>query len=234
MPKVLAVALLIKGQVAANLIQANSVAHAVTGETGTTNMVIAAALALLVAVVILGGVRSIVNASVLAAPVMVIAYLAAGLVILALEPARGAMMAAMIPVIDTLVICTVTGLVVLSSGLWGAQTGADLTVTAFTQAIGGLGRVLILACLVLFAFTTIINWAHFSERCFQFLGGRNLVAYRVVFALITFAGPFLPVALVWSLGDALIGLILAVHLLPLTMIVFQRRAELLAALEAER
>ena len=137
------------------------------------------------------------------------------------DPARCAFLAAAVPVADTLVVCTTTGLVVLTAGKWMDTTGAYLTVTSFSHYLGGGGRVLVTACLVIFAFTTIINWAHFSERCFQHLGGTDVGRFRLFFAGVTFVGPFLPLRPLWSLGDLLIGLMLIVHLLPLTYIVIR-------------
>jgi AGCS family alanine or glycine:cation symporter len=76
--------------------------------------------------------------------------------------------------------------------------------------------------LVVFAFTTIVSWAHFAERCFEYLGGRNLFGYRVAFCGVTFLGPFFPVATVWALGDVLVGLTIIFHLVPLAYITFRQ------------
>ncbi|MBF0369526.1 MAG: sodium:alanine symporter family protein [Magnetococcales bacterium] len=280
--------ILVKGLVTANLIQSNSVAHAVVGEFGLPKMLVALVLFGLVAVVVVGGLRSILNFSVLLAPWMMGLYLGAGLWILLSDPARtmgalgevwryafqpysaaggllgygvmqamqfgvsrgvfshnsgmgvapflhganrdhparGAMFAALVPMVDTLIVCSVTGLVVLSVGNWHEWTGAYLTVNAFQSALGDGGRGLVVVCLMLFAFTTMINWAYFSERCYEYLGGRNIKGYRWFFAGVTFLGPFFPVAFIWSVGDILIGVILIVHLLPLTMIVIKQLPEL--------
>jgi AGCS family alanine or glycine:cation symporter len=138
------------------------------------------------------------------------------------HPARGAYMAALVPIFDTLLVCTVTGLVVLSSGYWQVSTGAHLTVSAFENALGSTGKTVVLGCLIVFSLTTVISWAHFSERCFEYLGGTNLLRYRALFCGVTFLGPFFPVALVWSIADVLVGLLIIVHLLPLTYIVAKR------------
>ena len=148
------------------------------------------------------------------------------------HPSRSAFMAAAIPVVDTLVICTTTGLVVLTAGKWLDLTGAYLTVTSFADFLGAGGRVLVTACLVTFAYTTIINWAHFAERCFVYLGGTEIGRFRLFFAGATFVGPFLPLRPLWAMGDVLIGLMLICHLLPLTYIVIRHtgvmRIDLLA------
>jgi alanine or glycine:cation symporter, AGCS family len=289
---VFALLLLVKGVVAANLVQSNSVAHAFSASLGVSHLTVAIALSAAVAIVILGGLQSIVRASVLIAPVMLVAYVVAGGVALGTQPAaalkslasifeyafqpyaigaggagyavlrtmqygvsRGvfshasgigvapflhaandgrpshsAHIAALVPVVDTLLICTVTGLVILTYGDHQHLTGAHLTVSSFERALGGTGRVLIIACLVLFAFTTIVNWAHFGERCFEYLGGRQLITFRLTFVGVTFLGPFFPVVTVWWLGDLLIGLLLFVHLVPLLYLTVRHLPSMLAEL----
>ena len=289
---ILAGLILFHGLVSANLIQANSVSHAVTNQLDFSEVMVALLLFAAVATVVVGGVRSIVDFSVLSAPWMVLAYVVGGLFILlshpldtldsirwtvqaafhpyaigggvagysvmqALQfgvsrgvfshfsgmgvapffhsanddhPARGAYLAALVPLVDGLVVCSITGLVILSLGDWERLTGAYLTAISFQIGLGGVGQVLIFICLGMFAFTTIISWAHFSERCFEYLGGRNLIAYRWFFASVTFCGPFLPVGFIWSLADVVIGLMLIVHLLPLTYIVLKTLPTLLKEL----
>ena len=114
-----------------------------------------------------------------------------------------------------------------STGSWQSWTSAHLTVSAFEAGLGPAGKYIVSFCLVTFAFTIIVNWAYFSERCFQYLGGRNVLAYRWVFTAFTLLGPFFPVALVWSLGDVLIGLLVLIHLLPLIYAVLKDRAAMM-------
>jgi AGCS family alanine or glycine:cation symporter len=147
------------------------------------------------------------------------------------DPARGAFMAAAVPVFDTLVICTITGLVILSQGYWPWWTSAHLTVASFEIALGASGKLVVFACLVVFAFTTVTSWSHFAERCFVYLGGRDLLAFRLLVCAIAFCGPFLSVSAVWSLADILMGVLLVVHLLPLAYLVGQRLPELWKDLE---
>lgn len=284
--------ILFHGVVSANLIQANSVAHAVTNELGISSFLVALVLFIAVAMVVVGGIRSILEFSVAVAPWMILIYVIAGLFVLlssplhTLEtvylvfkyawqpyaigggvlgytvlqtiqfgvsrgvfshfsgigvapffhganqdhPARGAYMSAVVPLVDTLLICTITGLVILSFGHWQELTGAYLTVTAFQTGLGDVGRLVVLVCLGMFAFTTIISWAHFSERCYIYLGGDHITAFRWFFALVTFCGPFFPVAFLWSVGDVVIGLMLLVHLFPLTYIVLRKLPSILKEL----
>ena len=289
---ILAGLILFHGLVSANLIQANSVSHAITNQMGFSEIVVALLLFAAVASVVVGGLRSIVDFSVLCAPWMVLIYILGGLAVLVANPmdaldairlvvqsafnpyalgsgvvgysvmqamqfgvsrgvfshfsglgiapffhganddhpSRGAYLAALVPLVDSLVVCSITGLVVLSVGDWGSLTGAYLTATAFQVGLGDAGRILLIVCLALFAFTTIISWAHFSERCFEYLGGRNVKVFRWFFASVTFCGPFFPVAFIWSLADVVIGTMLIVHLIPLTYILLKTLPEFLKEL----
>ncbi len=131
------------------------------------------------------------------------------------HPAKSAMMAALVPAVDTLLVCSTTGLVVLTYGNVESATGAHLTVSSFGRALGEPAMLVVAACLGVFAFTTITSWAHFTERCFLYLGGRNQLAYRSLFCAVTFCGPLLPLGPIWSLADILIGALLVTHSIPL-------------------
>ncbi len=151
------------------------------------------------------------------------------------HPAEGAFMAAVTPVVDTLIICTITGLVVISGGMWSQYTGAYLTAYSFHNALGQVGYLLVTASLIVFAFTTIIGWFFYTEKCYVYLGGKNIEMYRYIFVAVTFIGPFLPIAFVWSLGDILVASLLIVNLIPLTYILIKQlrvtRKDLFAKLD---
>ncbi|MGK5094584.1 amino acid carrier protein [Deltaproteobacteria bacterium TL4] len=287
--------LMVQGFVASNLIQSNSVAHALQDELGISNVVVALGMSGLVAFVILGGMQKIVDVSVTVTPWMVLSYLLGGLFILLSDPmqtartfglifkhaftpysaasgiigysvlqslqfgtSRGifshasgigvapflhssnhfsskgnAYLAAFVPIVDTLIVCSVTGLVVLSVGDWTQINGAYLTSSSFQSFYGETGMVLIMACLVVFAFTTMINWAYYAERCFQYLGGKKILQFRWLFIFVTFCGPFLPVRLIWSTADIIIGLIIMLHVFPLIYLVLHNRKAILAELGNE-
>ncbi|MDH5670683.1 MAG: amino acid carrier protein [Myxococcales bacterium] len=293
LPRAVALLLIGLGLINANLIQANSIAHALTHDLGLSALSVALPLTALLALVTLGGLNTLVVIAARLVPSMLVLYLIVGLYSLFSDPAgtlrslelvftyafspypfasgvggfvvmrslqygvsrgifshgsgigmapffqaynedhpgRGAFMAAMVPLVDTLLVCTVTGLVILKHGFWQFLTSAYLTVSAFEAGAGLPGRVVVVCCLVLFAFTTMISWAHFGERCAQYLGLRRPFAFRLLFCGVCFCGPFVPVALVWSLGDVLIGLLLLLHLLPLSVALLRQRPRLLAALE---
>ena len=125
---------------------------------------------------------------------------------------KNALYAALVPVVDTLIICTITGLVVLSSGMWTEFNGAYLTTLSFEQFYGFGGKILVVMALILFALTTIITFSYLAERCFTYLGGKQILQFRYLFIAITFIGPFISVKFIWSIADLLIAGVLLLHL----------------------
>ena len=110
--------------------------------------------------------------------------------------------------IDTIIICTMTGLAVISSGLWTTElNGAVLTNGAFSQAFPLFGDYLITIALVLFAFTTILGWSYYGERCAVYLFGTKVIKpYRLVFIAIIATAAFLKLEEIWALADIVNGL----------------------------
>ena len=105
--------------------------------------------------------------------------------------------------IDTLIICTLTGLTILVTGVWnGNLDGVALTQSAFSTVFSFFGPALLTIFLVLFAFTTILGWNYYGERCFEFLFGvRFIWLYRVVFVLMVLLGGFIELDMVWVIAD---------------------------------
>jgi len=105
--------------------------------------------------------------------------------------------------IDTLIICTLTGLTILVTGVWsGDLNGVALTQSAFSTIFSNFGPALLTIFLVLFAFTTILGWNYYGERCFEFLFGvRFIWLYRVVFVLMVLLGGFIELDMVWIIAD---------------------------------
>lgn len=105
--------------------------------------------------------------------------------------------------IDTIVICSLTGLTLLVTGQWtGNLVGAPLTQAAFATSFSTAGGNLLALCLTLFAFTTILGWSYYGERCFTFVfGSKHLTLYRLLFVLMVALGGFLKLDLVWVLAD---------------------------------
>ncbi len=119
--------------------------------------------------------------------------------------------------IDTIIICTMTGLVVVISGLWkGDLNGAALTNAAFLQAYPQMGGYLLMVGLVLFAFTTILGWNYYGERCIQFLlGTKAIIPYRIGFIILVGIGAFLKLEAIWILADIVNGLMAIPNLIAL-------------------
>ncbi len=122
------------------------------------------------------------------------------------EPVREGLVAMMEPFIDTLVICTLTGLVIVVSGAYLTKpddvTGAALTAYAFSETLGQAGAVVVGIGLSLFAFSTIIAWSYYGDRSAYFLFGEKAVMpYRVVFTLLVVVGASVPLKLVWNIAD---------------------------------
>jgi AGCS family alanine or glycine:cation symporter len=122
------------------------------------------------------------------------------------EPVREGLVAMMEPFIDTLVICTMTGLVIVVTGAYTLQqddlVGAALTAHAFQSSIGVAGAGVVGLGLSLFAFSTIIAWSYYGDRSARFLLGENAVQpYRVVYTFLVVIGAAVPLQLVWNIAD---------------------------------
>ncbi|MEQ9809747.1 alanine/glycine:cation symporter family protein [Streptococcus jiangjianxini] len=119
--------------------------------------------------------------------------------------------------IDTIIICTLTGLAILVTGQWTTSLdGAPLTQAAFADIFGEWGIIALTISLLLFAFTTILGWSYYGERCFEFLFGvKHLSLYRLIFVLMVSLGGFLNLELIWILADIVNGLMAIPNLIAL-------------------
>jgi len=122
------------------------------------------------------------------------------------EPVREGLVAMMEPFIDTLVICSMTGLAIVVTGAYLTApddvTGASLTAYAFSQSIGDAGALIVGGGLALFAFSTIIAWSYYGDRSVKFLFGEKAVLpYRVIYTLLIVVGAIVPLQLVWNIAD---------------------------------
>lgn len=106
---------------------------------------------------------------------------------------------------DTIVVCTITGLVIASSGKLGVDglEGVNLTMTAFSTGIGPIGKYIVGIGIVLFAFSTILGWEYHGEKAFEYIFGSHKFnyVYRLIFSGIIFFGATQSLALVWDLSD---------------------------------
>jgi alanine or glycine:cation symporter, AGCS family len=124
--------------------------------------------------------------------------------------------------IDTIIVVTCTGLVLITTGVWeqGADFAATMTGDAFSQGLPGQwGHYVVTIGLVMFAYSTILGWAYYGERCMERLFGRPAVMpYRVVFSLVVFVGCTVPLAVVWNFADVMNGLMALPNLLGLLLL----------------
>ncbi|ASK34837.1 alanine/glycine:cation symporter family protein [Alloalcanivorax mobilis] len=249
-----------------NTVQTNSVAHGLADSFGVPTWATGLTLAVLVGLVVLGGVKRIARVATFVVPFMALAYIAAGLAVLvdhasalpgaiALcfndaftgtaaaggfagaavkeairfgmargifsneaglgsapiahasantdHPARQGSIAMLGTFIDTIVVCSITGLAIISSGAWtsGAK-GAPLSTLAFSSTFGTFGDVVVTCGMAIFAFTTLLGWSLYSERCTQYLfGERAVLPFRVVWVIAVPLGAIVSLDLVWALAD---------------------------------
>ena len=122
--------------------------------------------------------------------------------------------------IDTLIICTLTGLTILVTGVWsGELNGVALTQSAFSMVFSHFGSALLTIFLVLFAFTTILGWNYYGERCFEFLFGvRFIWLYRLVFVVMVLLGGFIELDMVWIIADIVNALMALPNLIALLVL----------------
>lgn len=122
--------------------------------------------------------------------------------------------------IDTLIICSMTGLAIICSGVWtGGESGAALSAAAFEAAMPGIGGAILSIALVIFAFTTILGWSYYGERCWVFLvGTRAIWPFRVVWVLAVPFGAIAQLDFAWLLADTLNGLMAIPNLISLLLL----------------
>ncbi len=148
------------------------------------------------------------------------------------EPTRQGLVCMTGTFIDTIVICTMTGLTIVVTGAWEPSLGlkgVDITIEAFSRGLSFIGphsatiaSFFLMTALAFFAFTTILGWNYYSEKCLEYLVGRNrpkvIMIYRLVFVAIVFTGPFLTVKAVWGIADIFNGLMAFPNLIALVLL----------------
>lgn len=251
-----------------NTVQSNSIAQVIESNFGVSTVVTGVIAMVLVGAVLIGGIKRIGSVAGALVPLMAVAYILAGLVVLAInadqigpafalivesaftghaaeggfagaavwaairfgvargvfsneaglgsapiahaaaqtkDPVRQGLIAMLGTFLDTLIVCTITGLVIITSGVWtSGESGAALTSAAFAAALPGLGNYLVAISLAIFAFTTIIGWSFYGERCVEFLFGiKAIKPYRVLWILAVPLGATLSLDFVWLVADTL-------------------------------
>jgi len=251
-----------------NTVQANSVADVLNSNFNVPTWATGITLAVLVGLVLIGGIRWIAEVVGKLVPIMGIAYVLGGLVILAVNaaaipeafsliftyaftpvaatggfagaavwaairygvargifsneaglgsapiahaaastnsPVRQGIVAMLETFIDTIVVCTITGLVIIISGAWtSGVTGASLSSAAFEQALPHFGGYVVTFASAIFAFTTLLGWSFYGEKCVQYLFGfKSITPFRLIWVMVIPIGAIAELDLIWLIADTL-------------------------------
>lgn len=135
------------------------------------------------------------------------------------NPVRQGMVGMLGTFIDTIIICTMTALVIIISGAWtSGETGASLSSLAYASSLP-LGEYVITFGLVIFAFTTILGWSYYGERCAEFIFGTKIILpYRLLWIAAVFIGASQKVNLIWILADVMNGFMAIPNLIALALL----------------
>ena len=282
-----------------NGVQVNSVSQVINNEFGFSTFSIGIVIAILVALVILGGIKSIGNITSKLVPVMSLVYILGGLLIIILNanqvgyvfnlivtsaftttaatggfagatvwmalrygvargvfsneaglgsspiahaaaktnnPVKQGMISMLEPLIDTLIVCTITAFVILMSNQWvGEINGAVLTVASFENLLAN-GKYIVIFGLILFSFSTIIGWSYYGEKCVEFLFGSGVIIYyRVLWIVIIPVAASIELNLMWLIADIMNGLMSIPNLIALILlapVIFRQTSESIGSFKA--
>lgn len=137
------------------------------------------------------------------------------------EPVREGVVALLGPFIDTVIICTLSALVILVTGVWetSSNVGVPLTAEAFDTVINGFGHYFIPVAATLFAFSTLISWSYYGETSVHYLGGdKFILPYKVIFCIVAFLGSIWKVNAVLDFSDIMTGLMVFPNLLAIWLL----------------
>ena len=250
--------------------QVNSITDSLSNTVGWSPKIISIILAVLVSIIIFGGIQSISKVAEKIVPFMAIIYILATIAILAFhcnqilpsialviksaftgkaatggfagatvitaiqagvargifsnesglgsdEPVEQGLVSMTGTFIDTIIICTLTGLSIIVTGGWSSNlNGATLTQSAFSTVFGNFGVYALTFSLILFAFTTILGWGYYGERCFEFLFGvKAIPVYRIIFIAMVALGGYISLETIWVIADIVNGLMAIPNLIAL-------------------
>lgn len=136
------------------------------------------------------------------------------------EPVRQGLISMTGTFLDTIIVCSMTGLVIVLTGAWSTSTqGAALTNLAFSEGMASsIGAMIVTVSLVFFAFTTILGWCYYGERCLVYLTGgrtRGIKFYRSIFIILIAVAPFIKLNTIWTIADIVNGLMAFPNLIAL-------------------
>ncbi|ADH97805.1 alanine/glycine:cation symporter family protein [Salisediminibacterium selenitireducens] len=138
-------------------------------------------------------------------------------------PARQALVSMTQVFIDTIIVCTITGLALVMSQMYlradEFDSSAQLTSAAFEQYLPGVGGIIVAVALLFFVFSTIVGWSYFGEKCFTYLlGGKVSMPYRFLFVIMLFVGSVVSLDIVWGFADVMNGLMAFPNLVALLLL----------------
>jgi AGCS family alanine or glycine:cation symporter len=133
------------------------------------------------------------------------------------EPVREGLVAMLGPFIDTIMICTMTALVIISTGVWNCgENGARLTMKAFDSALPIYGQWMVVVGVLLFAFSTVIAWSYYGEKGIEYIGGKRAkLPYKWIYVIFTLMGARFDLEAVWAYADTANGLMAVPNLIAL-------------------
>lgn len=134
------------------------------------------------------------------------------------QPAKQALVSMTGTFLDTIIVCSLTSLVLSTTGVWvSGETGVDLTLLAFKTGLpGDWGKWIVTLGVVTFAFSTILGWCYYGEKCFEYLTGGNYIRYyRMAWIVFVFTGAVVKLDLVWSFADVMNALMAIPNLIGL-------------------
>jgi len=136
------------------------------------------------------------------------------------SPVRSGLIGMIGTFIDTIIICSMTGLTIICSGVWvSGEKGASLSAAAFESALPGIGGYLLAIALLIFTFTTILGWSYYGEKCWIYIAGRKTVLpFRILWVLAVFGGAVFQLDFVWLLADTLNALMAIPNLIALLLL----------------
>jgi AGCS family alanine or glycine:cation symporter len=136
------------------------------------------------------------------------------------EPVRAGLVAMNGPLFDTLIVCTLTALVILTTGVWhSGVSGAELTTMAFNAAVPDLGKLAVSVSLLFFSFSSAVGWSYYGDRGTGYLFGEKAIRkYRQLFCLLMPVGAVMKLELVWGLCDIANGLMAVPNLVAILVL----------------
>ena len=137
------------------------------------------------------------------------------------HPSKQALVSMTGTFIDTLIVCSVTAMAISSTGVWtSGETGVALTIQAFTAGLPGYwGKLLVTLGTITFAFSTILAWEYYGEKCFEYIfGEKYILIYRYAWVIFVFIGALIKLDLVWNFSDAMNALMAVPNLIGLVLL----------------